>query len=210
MLKPVNKKKFSQKRRGVINVRSRIGSNQAVVPRLRPQAYQKDIVITIPGTDILVTTNGAGSVALAVPINTSIAIPGFAIKWAVCWDEYCILKNQFQIEALGTSTGVTRVYIDENSGALPIAASAQVREGITLTNNNSAESVISFRGQKSPGSLFKWSAQDVGDLIWSNTTTSPVSITYLKIYTDATLQSPLATTLFLFRSMVTVRFRMSV
>jgi len=166
--------------------------------------------MVIPGTDVLLTTNGAGTFAVVVPVNTSVAIPGFGIKWAVCFDEYCIIRNEYICEALTTANGVTRMYIDENSAALPIAASAQVREGITLINNNAAAPTCTFRKQKCSGQIFRWAARDLGDLTWSNTSTIPVSVTSLKAYTDATLGSPLATTLFLLRSMVTVRFRMSI
>jgi len=185
-------------------------SYNAVMPVPTQQPYQRAIHLFLPGTDQLITTNGIGTVQLAIPVNVQAAIPGFGIKWGVTFDEYCIIKTVHLIEPLTSSTGVTRFYFDENSSGLPIPASAQVREGNTVINNSGSAPPVSYRNMRTSGAMMKWSARDVADLQWVSGFNNPVSIAYLKVYTDATLGSPNSTTLFLIRSYCTVRFRMPI
>jgi len=198
--------------------RTRLSSNRkpkrnqsrqnALLPRLKAQPYQKSVTLWIAGNDQLLTTNGAGTVALAVPINTNTIIPFFSTTWQTTWDEYNIVAVDMLFVPFNTSTGITRMYIDENSAGTPTNITAQGRLGITVSNNSACSPRNKFQGQLQAGHLFKWTAQDVGDLSWNNVLTVPVSISYLKVYTDVALGSPIATTLGFIRVNVRVRFRM--
>lgn len=188
--------------------RNRQGNQNSVVPKLRLQPYQHVTTLWVAGTDQIITTSGAGLVALAIPINVQTIIPGFATTWQNVFDEFCILEVSFLVIPITTASGLLRMYIDENSGGLPTGSTAQGRLGITISNNSAGAPRNKFQGQLQAGHLFKWSATDVGDLSWNNVLVSPVSISYLKVYTDVTLGSPIATSIHFIRTNVRVRFRM--
>jgi len=172
------------------------------------QPYQVPETRWIAGNDQLLTTNGAGTIALAVPINVNTIIPFFSTTWQTCYDEYNIIAVDMLYVPFNTSTGITRMYIDENSAGTPTNITAQGRLGITVSNNSACAPRNRFQGQLQAGHLFKWTAQDVGDLSWNNVLSIPVSISYLKVYTDVALGSPIASVLGFIRVNVRIRFRM--
>jgi len=188
--------------------RNRQGNQQSVVPKLRLQPYQHVTSLWIAGNDQLLTTSGAGLISVAVPINTSTIVPFFSTTWQTVFDEFCVLEVRFLVIPITTATGLTRMYIDENSAGTPTNITAQGRLGITISNNSACAPRNRFQGQLQSGHMFNWTATDVGDLSWNNVLATPTSISYLKIYTDAALGSPLATFLHIIRTNVRIRFRM--
>lgn len=194
------------------NRRGKRGNRQdnqsSVLPRMRIQPYQHVTSLWIAGNDQLLTTNGAGTISLAIPINTNTIVPFFSTTWQTVFDEYCILEVKFLVIPMTTSAGLIRMYIDENSAGTPTNITAQGRLGITISNNSASAPRNRFQGQLQAGHVFSWAATDVGDLSWNNVLNIPVSISYLKIYTDVSLGSPVASLLHLVRTNVRIRFRM--
>lgn len=92
------------------------------------------------------------------------------------WDQYRFTKIRFHLYPVGTNSGTTKFFIDDQDSTLPVLAAANSKMGLVLSNNSS-----------SPNSVGRltYRPQDLTDLQWQGTNTAGTFTSCaLKIYTD--------------------------
>jgi hypothetical protein len=165
------------------------------------QAYpgQQKVKLTLPGIPIIYsTTVTTGVISAIYPIDKT-QILDFALRFGSTFDEYRILGANMKIRALNMASGITSMFFDEKSFAVPSSNDAQERTSRLITNNSSdPKSVTTMR----------WSARDLLDLQYTAIGTLYLPVTF-KIYTDSTnWGSPVTVTqLFLVACDLIIEFR---
>lgn len=151
----------------------------------RAYAGQQGVQFRLPATPTkLITTVTTGVIANAIGITIG-QITGFATRFGSTFDEYRILGADVRIRPVTASTGVSVMFFDEKSTAVPTANEAQERTGKRIPNSNANEK---------SDTVMRWRAKDLLDLQYTAIGSSVTPVTF-KVYTDTTTWgAPIAAT----------------
>jgi hypothetical protein len=187
--------------------RSRADNGNVLPPVSKPIRIQKILMDQwLPSKDFIVGTSLAGSVTLAIPFSGVEVLRSPALF--SMFDEYRVLGAVVIITPIQVnSAGVTRVYWDDDDSLVPTGITAEQHFSAQFSNCNAIGLRVVVQGQEYQGYVYRWSANNLAELIWENTGATPPIVVSFKMYTDATLGSQPSTTLFLVRCMTRIQFR---
>jgi hypothetical protein len=113
-------------------------------------------------------------------------VVNFATRFGNTFDEYRIVGADFRVRQVGANTGVSAMWFDEKSTAIPTVNEAQERS-LSLYSNSNASSRTMI--------VHRWRARDLLDLQFISVTVTNVGPVTFKIFTNSvTYGSPIAAT----------------
>jgi len=162
------------------------------------KGYQK-ATFRIPGNiGKFTTVVTSGAIAQSVALDGA-TINNFATKWGVVFDEYRIIRWEFETYCMSsTNPGAIEMWVESLDSSTPNA---------TASDTNT---VLAFPASDiSKCHKFAYTVNDPGLLVWKQCTTTNFISGYLKIYTDnANLASSIvATDYIVVRFTAVVEFR---
>jgi len=163
---------------------------QSIISWTYGQSYKGEVrsTITLPGTPVLLTTAvTTGLIAASYEITPN-NVTNFSTRFGSTFESYRIVGCRMRIRPLVQSTGVSAVFWDENTTAVPTLTEAQGRVGDMIQNSIAA-------GPSQHTST--WSVKKIEDLSFVDVGT-PYTFATFKLYTNAANFGGPATALNLF------------
>lgn len=143
--------------------KSRASSNRPRRPRTRRGGLLSDgpsyvgqqvSRLVLPGSSGLVSANATGDITSSVAVDTT-AILNFGLRFGSTFEEYRVLGVDIKIRPVALTAGLTSMWFDEKSGAIPTSAEAFEKTHDLVPNTNASSNT--FR-------VMRWRARDLLDL----------------------------------------------
>jgi len=127
----------------------------------------------------------AGAIANSQVIDTTV-IAAFATRFASLFREYCIVgaRIEIRLNAATNSQGLVRVWIDEDSAAVPTGVQAQSRAALDIAIVSSPPDKVY---------MIEWKPYDLLDLDWTDVGTN-VTSAWMKTYANNAFTGTAVTT----------------
>jgi len=162
----------------------------------RFRGEQHEVVEVQGTTTTLTTTVSTGVVAFVYSIDLA-GVTGLT-RYTNAWDEYRMLRCDFDIYPVVASTGICNFWYDEKSGATPTANEAQERDvnRVLITN--------SFKNNHT----YQWVPRDITDILYTPSS-STTTVAYFKAFTNNTswASTVVATAIFVVKPRFVIEWR---